>query len=693
MSSKVTLGGDRLGSGKKQKIHLRSYERSTHDLSYKWKSTMSAGTLVPFMTEIALPSDNFEIKLNADCLTHPTIGPNFDSFKIQLDVFQIPIRLYQASLMFNKLNIGMEMDKVALPQMRLEGNLPQQNKNIRLAHVNPSSLLSYLGISGIGSGGRKNATDPNDTRIKRDFMAGYYIAYFDIFKNYYANKQEPLAYMIHNELKGVNASVSSFKVIDNQGNPFAVQDETQPEQNHPFSNTYEITAEILLNPYDVFNADRISLYVFADGGFGGVSGWYPLTECFANINFDNANNTLFCSGWLNPQNAQAHGIYRLYWYRFDTSVMEDSMNIEPNLYPFPLNFIDRLREEILQHPQDGTPYIIDKNSDEPYRLPFHTREENGVHYYSAKGNQEGLLVKAYQSDYFNNWVQTDWIDGVNGINQITAVQVTNDEFLIDELNLQLKIYKMLMRVGVSGGSFRDWQQAVYDEEGFFLVDSPVYYGGLIKELAFQEIISNAETDNQPLGTLAGRGRLTNKNKGGKVYIKVKEPSMIMGICHLTPRINYSQGNKWDTNLKTLDDLHKPQLDQIGFQNLITDQMAFWDTIVDVEDNALPQFKSAGKQPSWTEYMTNVDVVKGNFALETEQMWMTNNRNYTPKFETANPATDWNFFRIQDLTTYIDPVKYNHIFAYTRRDAQNFWMQINVDMKVRRKISAKVMPNI
>ena len=40
-----TLGGDRLGSGKKQKISMHGYERSTHDLGYIWRSTMACGTL------------------------------------------------------------------------------------------------------------------------------------------------------------------------------------------------------------------------------------------------------------------------------------------------------------------------------------------------------------------------------------------------------------------------------------------------------------------------------------------------------------------------------------------------------------------------------------------------------------------------------------------------------------------------
>ena len=185
---------------------------------------------------------------------------------------------------------------------------------------------------------------------------------------------------------------------------------------------------------------------------------------------------------------------------------------------------------------------------------------------------------------------------------------------------------------------------------------------------------------QPLGTLAGRGRMTSKHKGGFVKIEVEEPSYIMGIISLTPRICYSQGNKWDVNLKTMDDLHKPALDGIGFQDLITDQMMWGDTRIDDRGNVTS--KSAGKQPAWINYQTNVNKARGNFAKFSDQMWMTLNRNYQ---EDING--------IVDLTTYIDPSKYNNIFADTRLDAMNFWIQVKIDAKVVQKMSARQIPNL
>jgi hypothetical protein len=81
-------------------------------------------------------------------------------------------------------------------------------------------------------------------------------------------------------------------------------------------------------------------------------------------------------------------------------------------------------------------------------------------------------------------------------------------------------------------------------------------------------------------------------------------------------------------------------------------------------------------------MTNVNQCRGNFAEREKEMFMTLNRRY------ETDATG-----VTDLTTYIDPSKFNHIFAQTNLDSQNFWTQIAVNMTARRKMSAKVIPNL
>jgi len=367
---------------------------------------------------------------------------------------------------------------------------------------------------------------------------------------------------------------------------------------------------------------------------------------------------------------------------------------EPQLTEFDLENIDGMRMDILEDVRSATAFIVDRtNSPEPYNLGLKVGASTDTAVKLA--TQEGLGIKTYQSDLFNNWISTEWIDGTGGVAEVTAVDTTGDEFTIDALNLANKVYNMLNRIAISGGSYDDWLDAVYTHERSKSCESPVYHGSLIKELAFEEVVSNADTNvtgesgaEQPLGTLAGRGRLTGKDKGGRVRIKVSEPSYIMGIVSITPRIDYSQGNKWDVNLKSMNDLHKPALDEIGFEDLITDQMAWFDTVVDAGGNVT--YSTAGKQPAWINYMTNVNQCRGNFANVVGndtgapgEMFMTLNRRYDQESGGG----------IEDLTTYVDPSKYNNIFAQTNLDSQNFWVQISNKITARRKMSAKVIPNL
>ena len=160
-------------------------------------------------------------------------------------------------------------------------------------------------------------------------------------------------------------------------------------------------------------------------------------------------------------------------------------------------------------------------------------------------------------------------------------------------------------------------------------------------------------------------------KGGNIIFKADEPGYIFCITSLTPRVDYFQGNEWDNYLTTLDDLHKPQLDGIGFQDRL---------FRSVNANTTPAMagKSIGKQPAWIEYMTNINKTYGNFALVESEGWMCLNRI---------------FGDISTYTTYIFPHLYNNIFADTDITAQNFWIQIAFNTKPRRVMSAKVIPNI
>ena len=99
----------------------------------------------------------------------------------------------------------------------------------------------------------------------------------------------------------------------------------------------------------------------------------------------------------------------------------------------------------------------------------------------------------------------------------------------------------------------------------------------------------------------------------------------MGIGSITPRIDYSQGNEFYNELKTLDDIHKPALDGIGYQDSLNWQRAWWD---DQYQNTTSRLQpSAGKTVAWINYMTNINKTFGNFAVNANEAFMVLNRNY------------------------------------------------------------------
>lgn len=646
------LGGtQRIGSGDKMKVQMHDYGKSNNNLSSRWKSTMAAGTLVPFMNLIGLPGDSFDIDLDAVVNTHPTIGPLYDGFKLQLDVYTAPMRLYQSVLNNDKLGIGLKMADVKFPTLNFvapdftdaEYKAMQDLEN---SQINPSCILSYLGLRGIGISRQGNR--------QRDFFGVPLLAYWDIYRNYYANKAEGIGAVIHTPVSGIPENILEIYI-----------------------NTNELTQGVLFN--EVLVEGSTSVVNFSGGSFDPM-----------NVIITMASGSVYALGELfltvSLTGNQYNGVYDYATYGEQTAVLWEykkaggTVITEPEITTFQLSNIDDMRELILQH-NNANPFDILGNGDAPYNLLL---EANGK-FQAIQQTQEGLGLKTYQSDLLNNWMSTDWIDGINGINEITAVDVSGGSMQIDSLILARKVYDMLNRIAVSGGSYFDWIDTVYTSGREIRTTTPVYHGGLIKEIVFQEVISQAPVAGNPLGTLGGRGVMGNKHKGGKIHIKCDEPCIVMGIVSITPRINYSQGNEWSVHLKTMDDLHKPALDGIGFQDLITEQMAWFDSY-QLPNNTWVQ-RSAGKQPSWMNYRTDIDRCFGNFAIKNNEMFMSNNRQYEVSFDGVYE------YSIKDLTTYIDPSKWNSVFAQTGLDAQNFWVVISKDIYARRVMSSRLIPNL
>lgn len=681
---KKTLGGDRLRSENKMEVYLPNFGRSSHNIGKIIRTTQACGTIVPYWCQIGLDGTTFYVDITTKVKTLPTTGPVFGSFKHQIDVFVVPIRLYIAALHNNALGVGLNMSKVLLPCFEAySANTSIYENDTNRGQVNPSSLLSYLGIKGFGH------SEVN--QYLRRFPAMFNLAYWDIFKNYYANKQEEKAYVI----TGIDHIWKRIQIGDGVNwkitwdkNTSAVYTATPTSQKPLF---IKLEFEEKISPEEVneiqFLTNNPYIPTIESNG---------ITKLGDTFVFERTDPD--APGLRVPENPRK--ATNIYMYQIKKEVkfaykisigsgknpitMPDNQKIK--LTEFPLKNIDDERTKILAAPSTSA-YIVDHGTlpygaaTGPMDLPNHDRTKT---YTSSLSwfSQAGLAVKTYLSDRFNNWLNTEWIDGTTGgINAITAVDVTDGKLTMDALILQKKIFNMLNRVAITDGTYQAWREATYGIRSATLPESPIFCGGMQSEIAFDEIVSNAATDEEPLGTLAGRGIATMHKSGRGLKIKCTEPSMIMALGSITPRIDYSQGNKWWTRLETMDDFHKPTLDAIGFQELIAEEAAAWST--ELTENYKRIYQSLGKQPSWIEYTTDVNETYGEFAAGMPLAFMCLNRVYE---ESTNGT-------ISNPSTYIDPTIYNNIFAESRLSSQNFWVQVAFDVTARRVMSAKQIPNL
>ncbi|UPW41230.1 major capsid protein [Sigmofec virus UA08Rod_4822] len=708
---KKTLGGERVGSGNKLRVsYNNNYHRSTHNLSTIRRTTMAPGVLTPLYVNYALPGDSWHINLRHIIKTLPTLGPLLGSFEFRADVFTCPIRLYQGLMHNNPIYAGMATDKIMLPTITL---FDQQGAGA----FSQSDICSYLGTRGITVPGSKTETTTSKT------ICGLpYLAYWDIYKNYYANKQEENAWYIStatiaqaDSTRPVNlviypfgeegyqqCVIKNFSIVPSEAGTYEGTNITSVVATDDimfnFPNALGSVNNVSLDTYgelSMLNMFYVNIELHVEDSQGVIykfqwGGNLSADRTFAGSSTANqrfklskAQNWTYVPTAAHPTapTTGSGAIVKVVLQsdNFKVYTDGDSAVLPPNLVKFPLKNIDEARKQVLKY--NDLSETFDMNDALGF-APYNTIWEQNYQYksYTTKASNNhaalnGLGLTCYKSDIYNAWLNKDWIDGKGAlgdgrsIQAISSAAIVDGKLSMDALNLAQKIYNMFNKIAISGGTLEDWQEAVYGVKPFTRAETPIYLGGMSTEINFSEVVSTAETEQNAQGNLTGKGGTSN-TRGGNISFKVQEHSVIMIMCTITPRVDYSQGNKWFTNLTSLGDLHVPSLDGIGFQDLMAEEMAYWAQ------------GSIGKLPAWINYMTDVNEVYGDFASGNEYDWMVLNRAYSQ-----------NLTSIGDATTYIDPVKYNKIFADARVDAMNFWVQIGMDITCRRVMSAKIIPTL
>lgn len=326
-----------------------------------------------------------------------------------------------------------------------------------------------------------------------------------------------------------------------------------------------------------------------------------------------------------------------------------------------------------------------------------------LNYYSNNGLHFGLLRRTYKDDYFNARISSDF---VQFLKEQSKVVVTNGSFDITQLRLANRIAKYVDKLGFSDSRFGTWLKVHFGTRLNDRMDIPQFLGSISSTVAFDDIISNAQTgesdvitSNEALGSRAGLGSGYIKNKGSFFEFKAVEPGYIIVLFSLVPNVTYSQGIKKMYLRQRFSDIYTPEFDAVGYQDLHTVELSAIGFSVDrdnIESSAINgpiQFDSyntvVGKQPSWLEYMTSIDESHGLVQDFTQYGYWTLNRPfdlnaYFGKGNNNAPALNY--------TTYIQPELFNNIFAVNKL-TDNFQVQFRFYDRTSQPMSKQVLPRL
>lgn len=207
---------------------------------------------------------------------------------------------------------------------------------------------------------------------------------------------------------------------------------------------------------------------------------------------------------------------------------------------------------------------------------------------------EGLFPALFKPDLFSAYYDTEETDklAITTSGNIQSIRVAQADY-----NLKASI---LVR-----GKQYDKYNEVMNGGNVSINDSPVFCGSDYVRIQFQDIVSTAQTESQPLGTPTGRGYGAEFDTP-RIDFVTQEPGILLTLCSVVPRVSHNNAVKPEHRYKNFGDIPNRFYDGVGFQDLRAGDMNY--TGVSLVDDL-----SVGSQAYYMEAMVDYDVVDGLLA--------------------------------------------------------------------------------
>lgn len=243
------------------------------------------------------------------------------------------------------------------------------------------------------------------------------------------------------------------------------------------------------------------------------------------------------------------------------------------------------------------------------------------------------------------------------VENIDEVEFTNSSVSINDFRTSLAIQRWMENNARGGGRY------VEQIESHFSVRVPdyrlqraEYLGGGKQPVQISEVLSTADSEDVPVGDMAGHGISVGKTNG--FTYKCQEHGVIISILSILPETAYSQGIDRMWTRKNKFDFAFPELAHLGEQSILSKEVFF---SFDNADNADNQ-EVFGYIPRYAEYKFRNDRIAGDFRT-TLGFWHLGrkfetrpvlNSEFTSMIENdnSNEETYRRIFAVQDGTDYV-----------------------------------------
>lgn len=606
--------------------HVPGVPYSSHNLSHTIRMTTSPGILKPVMIDELVPGGRYRLDIGMICDTFPTQNPLFGSFEIHTDVFLCPLKNWYANYHANfpSPDLSANPDSRSFHFIEMSSNEFQNPIDLEANFQEPRTIQSELRITQL------------------------WPALSDSFLDYL----------------GFSIGAHPYDLIRRYpGNPEAVRNSQFPA----FEYSRDVSHLGVLASSDIYSRKFCG---------HGLLSYFDIFRCY----------------YMNPQEQNFYIIASNLMRGFYDYSFGGGNNSGVN---------DEFKNNVAFFDRQGLSSFLaafgklESDSYRPYVIPcekllnwlnyvFTFTGSQGVDLLSTFSNQvssgvffgspmQGFCLRTFRPDLLTSWISSNNINNVRTSSRITS---QDGSITFEQIIAGQKIYDFKQHSAISSGRYKDWVRAIYRVDPDMDSDTPILMSHSRTRLNFQGIYQNSSTEtvvnpDMQRNVLGGSVSVGNaQSVNDSIVFDCTQPSVLVVMNSVVPLADYDQGIDPMLIHTSFLDCYSPDYDSLGWQPLTRGMLApatRFDPRVGFDDLRIrspwvsdPFAVGIGYQPSWEEYRSRVNRVRGDFHDNMSNFVLLRKFPYIPARIPGSDVFD------QMFTSYIFPDLYTDAWAVSNK---------------------------